>query len=140
MGLNKSKNLSAAKKTCDTWFSKFIRIRDASQYGTCQCVTCDNVKHYKEMDAGHFMSRRYMATRWDEQNVHAQCQRCNQYAAGEQYKHGKIINLRYGEGTSDYLMTKSRSLQKFTKKEVMELARYYQEETNKLAKLKNIEL
>ena len=140
MGLSKSKNLSTAKKTCDTWFSKYIRIRDANHNGLCKCVTCDTVKHWKEMDCGHFQSRRFMATRWQEQNAHAQCQSCNKYNAGEQYRHGIEIDLLYGEGTADYLEKLSRSIVKLNKVEVMELAQYYQQETIKLAKQKSLEL
>lgn len=140
MGLNRSKNMTSAKKTCDAWFSKYIRIRDANHNGLCKCITCDTVKHWKEMDAGHFQSRRYMATRYEEKNCHAQCQRCNQYGAGEQYLHGQAINLLYGKGTAENIVMKSNFIQKMTKKELMELARYYQQETLQLAKEKSIEL
>ena len=140
MGLSKSKNLSTAKKTCDAWFSKYIRIRDANHNGLCKCVTCDTVKTWKEMDCGHFQSRRFMATRWHEQNAHAQCQSCNKYNAGEQYRHGIEIDLLYGKGTADYLEQLSRSMIKLNKVEVMELAQYYQQETTKLAKQKSLEL
>lgn len=140
MGLNRSKNMTSAKKTCDQWFSKYIRIRDANHNGLCKCITCDTVKHWKEMDAGHFQSRRYMATRYEEKNCHAQCQRCNQYGAGEQYLHGQAINLLYGKGTAENIVMKSNFIQKMTKNELMELARYYQQETLQLAKEKSIEL
>lgn len=140
MGLNRSKNITSAKKTCDQWFSKYIRIRDANHNGLCKCITCDTVKHWKEMDAGHFQSRRYMATRYEEKNCHAQCQRCNQYGAGEQYLHGQAINSLYGKGTAENIVMKSNFIQKMTKNELMELARYYQQETLQLAKEKSIEL
>lgn len=140
MGLTRSKTLSSAKKTCDEWFSKYIRIRDANHNGLCKCITCDTVKHWQEMDAGHFQSRRYSATRWHEQNVHCQCQGCNKYQAGEQYKHGKAINLMYGDGTADFITQQSRSLHKLNKNEVMELARYYRQETITLANQKGIEI
>jgi hypothetical protein len=92
------------------------------------------------MDCGHFESRRFMATRWHEQNAHAQCQSCNKYNAGEQYRHGIEIDLLYGEGTADFLEKLSRSMVKLNKVEVMELAQYYQQETTKLAKQKLLEL
>ena len=140
MGLSKSKNLSTAKKTCDMWFSKYVRIRDANHNGLCKCVTCNTVKHWKEMECGNFKSRRFMAKRWNEQNAHAQCKSCNKYNAGEQYRHGIEIDLLYGEGTADYLEQLSRSMIKLNKIEIMELARYYQQETIKLAKQKSLEL
>lgn len=81
-----------------------------------------------------------MASRWHEQNAHAQCQSCNKYNAGEQYRHGIEIDLLYGEGTADYLEQLSRSMIKLNKVDVMELAQYYQQETIKLAKQKSLEL
>jgi hypothetical protein len=49
----------------DKVFSMFIRTRLAKEEQV-QCVTCGTVrKHYKEVDAGHFVSRRHYATRWN---------------------------------------------------------------------------
>ena len=140
MGLNRSKNLSSAKKTADEWFSKYIRIRDADMNGMCKCITCDTVRHWKDMDAGHFQSRRYNITRWNVHNAHAQCQKCNQYGAGEQYKHGKEIDLLYGEGTAEFLTNLSRSLYKINKSEVMDVAREFKKQAEILAKEKGIQL
>lgn len=125
MGLTRSKNYKTALKTADTWFSRYIRVRDADKNGFCRCITCNTIKHYKEIDAGHFLSRQYMPTRFDERNVHAQCPKCNQYGSGEQYLHSLAINRKYPEGTLDELLLKSRGLAKFNKVTLMELARLY---------------
>jgi hypothetical protein len=140
MGLYKSKNLSKAKKTADTWFSKYIRLRDSDYNGRCKCVTCGKVKDWQSMDAGHFQSRRYMSTRYDEHNCHAQCQECNHWNSGEQYKHGLVIDDLYGKGTADELERKARSLHKMSKVEVMELAREYKAMAEELAEAKGIEI
>ena len=138
MGLNRSKNLSSAKNSADQWFSKYIRLRDANINGVCSCITCGAKKHWKQMDAGHFQSRRYSATRYHEQNAHAQCQACNKYNAGEQYRHGQEIDLRYGAGTAEYLETLSRSLFKMNKVEVMEIAKEYKQRAEEIAEQKGI--
>ena len=90
------------------------------------------------MDAGHFQSRRYSATRYHEQNAHAQCQACNKYNAGEQYRHGQEIDLRYGAGSAEYLETLSRSLYKMNKVEVMEIAKEYKQRAEEIAEQKGI--
>ena len=140
MGLNRSKTLSLAKKSADGWFSKYIRIRDANKNGVCKCITCDTKKHWKEMDAGHFQSRRYNATRWHEQNAHAQCQACNKYNAGEQYLHAKEIDLRYGKGTADFIEKIAKSITKINKTEVMEIAKSYKAQAEELAIKKGIKI
>lgn len=140
MGLTRSKNLSSAKKTADEWFSKYVRLRDADSNGMCKCITCDTVKHWKEMDCGHFQSRRYTATRWHSQNAHAQCQGCNKYQSGEQFRHGKEIDLKYGEGTAQFLETLSRKLFKMNKTEVMETAKEFKLQAEYIAEQKGIKI
>jgi len=62
-------------------FSKYIRLRDAIKTtGTklfCRCCTCGKIKHITEIQAGHFLSRRYKAIMFDERNNHVQCVACN---------------------------------------------------------------
>ena len=81
------KTISKLKKELDTIFSIFIRLRDATDTGLCQCFTCGCVKHYKSgMQCGHFQSRRFLATRFDEHNCAPQCVACNMFRGGEQFK------------------------------------------------------
>lgn len=140
MGLHKSKRLSDAKRTADKWFSYYIRLRDSNSNGMCRCITCDKVKHWKEMDTGHFQSRRYLLTRYVEENANGQCQNCNQWNSGEQYKHGLAIDDKFGEGTAKELEKKARSMQKLTKNEVMEIAREFKSMAEKLAEQKGIQI
>jgi hypothetical protein len=94
--------------TLDRIFSEYIRRRDADENGICRCITCNQPFHWKDGDAGHFIQRDRMATRWNEHNVHAQCKRCNRFRSGEQYQHGKAIDARHGAGTADRLKSISQ--------------------------------
>jgi hypothetical protein len=140
MGLNNSRNLSQAKKTADKWFSLYIRLRDSNPNGTATCITCDKVDEWRTFDCGHFQSRRYLSTRYEEMNAHSQCVGCNQWGSGEQYKHGLAIDMLYGEGTAQELEQKARSLTKMNKNEVMELAREFKAMAEELAEQKGIEI
>lgn len=83
------------------WFSLFIRLRDSDANGYCKCISCGRIHHYKEMQAGHYISRRaiYLAVKYHEKNVNAQCVYCNMhlkgngpgYAAGLVRKHGPDV-------------------------------------------------
>ena len=95
--------------TLDRWFSKFIRLRDSDSNGYCRCVTCPKILPWKEMDAGHFVSREKIVTRWDEFNVHAQCPQCNRFKAGNQYEHGKAIDRMHGNGAADILTARGKA-------------------------------
>lgn len=140
MGLKRSKNFKSALKTADQWFSRYIRLRDADCTGIAHCVTCNTRKHFKEMDAGHFISRRYMSTRFDEKNVHAQCQKCNKYNSGEQFLYSRHVDVLYGKGTKDQLYKKSQEIKKYTKNDLMEIARMYKFNYTEMLKSKNIDL
>ena len=94
MGIKKS--VSKLKKELDSWFSKYIRLREANDYGMTQCFTCGKVDYYKKLQNGHFQSRRHHYTRWNEQNCQVQCVKCNMFEQGEQYKFG----LKKGHGSS----------------------------------------
>jgi len=71
------------KKKLDLIFSKYIRLKFADSNGFNKCYTCDVFKHYKEMQNGHYISRQYLATRFDENNCRPQCVGCNLYGSGK---------------------------------------------------------
>jgi hypothetical protein len=81
----------------------------------------------KEMHCGHFQVRQHFNTRYDEKNAHTQCYTCNVIKSGEQEKHGKEIDRRYGVGSSDSLISKSRLWVKFSILDINEIT-----ETHKL--------
>ena len=117
------KKLSRSKlvKKLDTVFSKYIRISSADKSGYCTCVTCGVVKHWKEIQAGHFMSRKHYSTRWDERNVKSQCIGCNMFKQGEQYKYSLFL----GKDEAEVLYLKSKETVKFTNYELEEMIKDY---------------
>ena len=76
------KTISKLKKELDTWFSLYIRLKYSNEYGMVQCYTSGRVYHYKQIHAGHFMSRRHLSTRWCEQNVKPQSAADNLFGQG----------------------------------------------------------
>lgn len=133
------KSISKLKKELDKWFSLYIRLRDANDYGMVQCFTSGRVYHYKKMHAGHFMSRRYLATRFNEWNVQPQSPADNLFGQGEQWKFGIALNAKYGEGTSRELEELSRTTIKLSRIDYEEQIRYYKAIVQNLKKEKGIE-
>lgn len=84
------------------------------------------------MDCGHFRSRRYNATRFDETNCQVQCPKCNRFNEGEHYQFGINLNIKYGPGTAEGLIAKSRELVKITEIEYDEMIKYYQDKVKAL--------
>ena len=107
-------------KNLDKVFSEYIRRRYAKN-GIAECVTCGKKDHWKNLQAGHFMSRKHYATRWDEENVEVQCMACNVYRYGEQYLFAKHL----GEEKADELLAKSRTMVKIKDWELQDMIEIY---------------
>ena len=134
------KTISKLKKDLDKWFSLFIRLRDATDEGLCQCFTCGAVKYYKKgMQCGHFQSRSFLATRFDEENCQPQCVGCNMFKQGEQYKFSLYLDTKYGEGKAEELEILSKSIVKFTRLDYEDKIGYYKDLVEKIKKDKGIE-
>ena len=71
----KEKTVSQLTKELDRLFSLYIRGKYPKE-----CYTCG----YKtdKLHAGHYISRYYKVTRWDENNVRPQCFMCNIWKKG----------------------------------------------------------
>ena len=134
------KSISKLKKELDKWFSLYIRLRDATDEGLCQCITCGKVSHYKKgMQNGHFQSRRFLATRFDEHNCAPQCVACNMFRGGEQFRFGLAIDSKYGEGEAEELEFLARTTVKFSRYDYEDKISYYGTLVEKLKKEKGIE-
>ena len=107
-------------KKLDNVFSEYIRRRYAKN-DIATCVTCGKKDHWKKLQAGHFMSRKHYATRWDEDNVEVQCSACNVFRYGEQYLFAKYL----GTEKADMLLNKSRETVKFPDWEIQEMIDLY---------------
>ncbi len=101
------------KKRAWTACSRYIRLRDAIAY--CEkygidmgqvpediigrCCTCNAVKSWSRMDAGHFKGRGLgggSGTYFDERNVNLQCKRCNAFKGGAPQEYEAFLIDKYG--------------------------------------------
>lgn len=133
--LPKPKTLSQLDKELWKIFSLFIRKRDAKKYSNgdkVKCITCSNVDDYKNMDAGHFMSRKYAATKFDEMNVFTQCKACNIFGQGKQYEFSKALDAMFGPDTSISLLYKSKMVCKRDRQDYLYLIQEYKDKINHL--------
>lgn len=111
------------------WFSKFIRLRDALKTtGTLtqvKCITCGKLLSIGFCDAGHFVSRRYNSTLFDETNVHTQCRFCNRFLDGNLLEYRRQIVKMYGEGKDIELEDKATEIKKLTPEDLTNIKDYY---------------
>jgi hypothetical protein len=118
---------SKVVKKLDAVFSQYIRLSNADKNGICTCVTCGKKYHWKQIQSGHFMSRKHYSTRWVEDNVKPQCYGCNVMQQGQQYRFSKYL----GNNLSEQLYSKSKEVVKFTTDELQDKITYYSERVKK---------
>lgn len=101
-------------KVADEAYSKYIRLRDSAGDGenrTGTCVTCSRPlqvlvegRFYRGQN-GHFVSRGFMITRYDDMNCHLQCSHCNAWRDKRDMTsaYAKAVDKLYGKGCADEL-------------------------------------
>lgn len=111
-------------KAADRVFSKYVRHR-GSEYGYNHCFTCGVYRPIEELQAGHFISRRYLHTRWHPLNVWPQCNHCNVELHGNitVYK-AKLVSL-YSQDAIDGLWVLARIGNRVTDYEIEEIIKKY---------------
>jgi hypothetical protein len=78
-------------------FNKFIRERDNG----LPCISCGT---HTELQAGHFYSGgHYSCLKFNENNVHGQCKRCNYFLSGNLNEYRKNLVKRIGQPGIDEL-------------------------------------
>lgn len=93
----KEKTQAQLKKELDRVFSIYVRQKYADENGNVACYTCGKVMHWKQIQAGHFVSRQYLATRWNEDNVKPQCVGDNIFGNGKPLDFEEHLKEELGE-------------------------------------------
>lgn len=131
----KGSELTRLKNRCIEECHLYIRNRDAGN----PCISCGK---YTTLQAGHFYSGgHYSALRFDEDNIHGQCLRCNYYLSGNLNNYR--INLEKKIGAEKlakldlkadiYKRNRTFKWDKFT---LLDTIKYYKEKNKSLKKWK----
>ena len=118
-------------------FSKYIRLRDCLKttksidFGTC--YTCDVVKPFKLLDAGHFIGGRSNSVLFDERGVNAQCKRCNKWLKGNPVIYEVKLIKEFGQELVDELKEEKFITVIYTLSDYIELEKFYILKFEKLA-------
>lgn len=128
-GLSKSKQ----RDKLDAIFSKYIRLKYSDDRGNCRCISCGKVFPWKEIQCGHYMSRRYMSTRFSEDNCRPQCVACNIFNQGNIQMYRRALIKQIGEQRVDLIEVRARQETKiWSLFEYQAMIDFYQKEVNKL--------
>lgn len=124
--------LAKAKAAAWKEFSRYVRLRDADEFGMLKCCTCSTVKYWKSMHAGHFVSRKYSATFIHPWNVHGQCPGCNRFKSGAPLEYDAFLKRRYNTDTPEGLRRLARTEKKWTPEDFREAAALYRTKADKI--------
>lgn len=111
-----------AKRRADQLFSLFVRKKH-SRGGQARCVSCGKVLPIKELDAGHYVSRNHLSTRYDERNVHPQCQKCNRFDGGAMAGYTLYMLDTYGRETIEELHRLSKEVWRWKESDYRDLCK-----------------
>ena len=101
--------LSTLQAKADKLMSEYIRKKWSDENGMVKCVSCGTVKHWKEMDCGHFIPKsRGASIRYVEENTAPECQGCNRFNEGHLIGYTRWMIDFYGEEKIDELQNESR--------------------------------
>jgi hypothetical protein len=110
-------------------FNKYIRLRDAGNV----CISCQK-KPLKE-NAGHFYNaNNHWSVRFNELNVHLQCEHCNTYLSGNLIEYRKQLINKIGIEQLTLLELEANKTRKFTIEELKEIINTYKK------KIKNFDI
>lgn len=76
-----------------------VRRRDSAN-GFFICISCDELKPINQMNAGHYYPkepRQYRSVKFDFDNIHGQCVRCNKYLSANLIPYRANLQIKIGE-------------------------------------------
>jgi hypothetical protein len=107
-------------KLAQTVFNKYIRLRDAGNI----CISCQ--KKPLKINAGHFYNaNNHWSVRFDERNVHLQCEHCNTYLSGNLISYRENLLRKIGIEEFENLSAEATKTRKFTIEELKEIIKKY---------------
>ena len=112
-------------------FNKYIRLRDKDE----PCISCGYIsdgKNSRQWHAGHYRpAGQNTALRFDERNVHKQCEQCNRRKSGNLVHYRENLITKIGVVTVAILESE-KSTKKWSVEELQEVIRTYKQKIKDL--------
>ena len=126
---NTKKKWTTELKTTSDWlkdaqkvFNFYVRTRDEGK----PCISCNQPP--KKKNAGHYFSQGgHSNVRFDEDNVHLQCEACNTYLSGNLLNYQIGIEKRIGAQRLMNLQAIAHETKKWTKDELKQIIATYKQ-------------
>jgi len=109
----------------------YARLRDCRGTGGASCISCGKWFPFAELDGGHYIPTTVSSTRFDPDNIHAQCHRCNRFLHANLRGYFRGLEAKLGRSRLD-AMEASAGPKKWTRPELLEIKASYTEKIKKL--------
>lgn len=127
------------------WFSRYIKIRESDSNGVVRCATSGKMMLLgdKNLHAGHCVkvfdgNNTNMNVAFDERNVLPQSSVENRYFSGRSEVMRDRIDQKFGNGTYEDLLIKSKQFKKYTDSELKDIADKYRLKVYELLEVKGL--
>lgn len=119
MAKRKTKSIAKLVEDAAVLMQLLVRVKAADDNGYVSCVTCGATRHYKDgMQGGHFIGRKWLATKLMEENIHPQCSCCNGPLKGNTIQYTLYMQDTYGREFVEELETLKHKSRKYHRAEV----------------------
>lgn len=114
------------EEKCDEAIREYLRWRDASGHNFT-CFICQITIPKEYASVGHYRKRGNHSTRWLLKNCHLICDDCQDEGNPMNTKrYGMRIDLKYGEGTAEWLTRLSHQRADYSLFDLMDIADSFQ--------------
>ena len=127
MAKRKKRTVAQEVEEAAKLLQRLVRLKHSDDNGYAQCITCNKIDHYKNLQGGHFIPRGRTVFKLYEPNIQPQCAHCNCWGMKQAH-----YVLRYRQWMVDYYGENRikamerlawRASPKFNREEVIEFQR-----------------
>jgi hypothetical protein len=124
-----NEKLSTLVQAAQIVFNQYIRLRDSGNV----CISCRQPP--KKENAGHYWNTHYhQAVRFDEDNVHLQCEHCNNSKHGDLANYQIYLIEKIGKERFDALQERAKKTRNYTRDEVQDVISRYKAKIKEIKK------
>ncbi len=113
--------LAKVEELASKEFQLMRRMECADSNGIAKCISCDRPHHYKNMDGGHFIERTHKGTKFEPNNVWAQCKFCNKERHGAHSDYREALVKKLGKDMVEFMELNKRKTPPLWKEKLIDV-------------------
>jgi len=110
----------------------YSRLRDTDITWFGKCISCWRTVYYKKADGWHYISRKYMMSAFDPNNINMQCKYCNWQLKWNIIEYRKWLIEKIWEKKVEMLENNKYKLRDWKRSEVIEMIAEYKKKVKQL--------